>query len=81
MNPRRPISTPSEPLINRKLLVESVRHSIHKAQQQIARSRSIVTHSRDIIARVRISLAHSRRIQQGIARGPARHAADGSALQ
>ena len=57
--PQRP------PAYNCELLRESVHESIKWAQQQVERSRQLVAHSQEIIARIKRSLACAARIQHG----------------
>lgn len=48
-------------------LKQSVKRSLDSAHEQVERSRALVAHSREILGRVRRSLAHAVQIQHGIA--------------
>lgn len=55
----------AQPRYKSALLHEMVHESISSAQEQVQRSRRLVADSHQIIARTKLSLARSIRIQQG----------------
>jgi hypothetical protein len=55
------------PQIDAELLRRSIHENMDSARAQIERSQQIVTHARELIERVKLSLAHSQRIHNEMA--------------
>jgi len=69
INAEAPLPREGKSHFDLELLLQSARQNVHSARERRERSHKIVAHSREIIARMRRTMAHSLQIQEEPGRG------------